>query len=681
VTAPLVGVIVPVRADPTGLDVVLLRVANQDYPAERTLVVVAVDGGDEETAAVARRHGARVVSLLPAAGSYAARNRAIDELPDDVDVVVFTDADCIPAPGWLSGHVAALESADMSGGAVHVTMSSRPHPAEFVDRIRHLQQHSYVTRQSYAATANLAVRRDVLRRLRFDGTLQTGGDVDFGQRAVAHGFHLVYSASASVDHPARETPAALWRKIDRICTGMSARTAYWAGRPVPPARFRREVARRAVRERVSRNPLWLARAVVLEWRCQRRIVRSAVRAGAVVQEGRPLTVGYVVDRPAELTQTFVSGEIEEMRRQGVRVVVVAVRPPRNADPLAVPTLQLRDPGVAPVVLRLSEIWTRLRAPRRWHRYRVALQSVGSEIGGDGVPPRSLPYAARWLRRQRVDVLHAHFAWRAAAAALPLSVLVGKPWSMTMHANDIFSERRNLEAKLVGANRLITVCDYNREFLRTELAVTRPVDLVICGVDVPVAATRGPRRYDVVAVGRLVEKKGFDLLIEAIAKLQPGRAPMTVRIIGSGPLESYLRELADTLGVADVVEFAGAQSHTETLRDIAAAQVVCLPARVAANGDRDSMPVVLKEAMAAGVPVVATDVVGIPEMVDDTVGRLVSPDDPHALASAIENILDLDEREWAATCERARARVNERFTMSAQVAQLRDILIDTSKESA
>jgi colanic acid/amylovoran biosynthesis glycosyltransferase len=155
----------------------------------------------------------------------------------------------------------------------------------------------------------------------------------------------------------------------------------------------------------------------------------------------------------------------------------------------------------------------------------------------------------------------------------------------------------------------------------------------------------------------------------------------VRIIGSGPLESYLRELADTLGVADVVEFAGAQSHTETLRDIAAAKVVCLPARVAANGDRDSMPVVLKEAMAAGVPVVATDVVGIPEMVDDTVGRLVSPDDPHALASAIENILDLDEREWAATGERARARVNERFTMSAQVAQLRDILIDTSKESA
>jgi colanic acid/amylovoran biosynthesis glycosyltransferase len=678
---PRVGVIVPVHADPIGLDVVLRRLAIQDYPADQIVVVIAVDGGDEETIVTARSHGARVVSLVPGAGSYAARNRGIDELPDDVDVVVFTDADCVPPAGWLSAHVDALANADLSGGAIRVTMSSRPSPAEYVDRIRHLQQRSYVTKQSYAATANLAVRREVLRRVRFDGSLQTGGDVDFGHRAVAAGFRLAYTPTAEIEHPARRDVAALRRKIARICAGMAPRPAYWSGRLVPPARPRRGVASKAWREGVSRNPLWLIRAVLLDWSCQRRIVRSAVAAGAVVGPSRQLTVGYVVDRPAELTQTFVSGELEELRRQGARVVMIAVRPARNAAPPDVPILVLRGGRARWASGLVAATATALVMPHRMLRYRRALAAVRSELGGDGHVADALPYAAAWLRRQGVDVLHAHFAWSGAAAAMCLSELTGKPWSMTMHANDIFCEQRNLAAKLAAADRLITVCEYNREFLRSELGVSQPIDLVLCGTDVPVAAARGPRQFDIVAVGRLVEKKGFDLLIEAVAKLRPARGPMTVRIVGSGPLESELRQLADTLGVADIIEFAGARPHAETLQDVAAARLICLPARIAANGDRDSMPVVLKEAMAAGVPVVATDVAGIPEMVDDEVGRLVPPDDPHLLAAALESVLDLDANEWAEMGERGRVRAGEGLSMSNQVTKLRSILTELAKESA
>lgn len=680
-TAPRVGVIIPVHADPPGLEIVLRRLALQDYPADLVTVVVAVDGGDEATVAVARRHGASVVSVVPAAGSYAARNRAIDELPDDVDVVVFTDADCVPATGWISGHVVALADAELSGGAIHVTLSPRPHPAEFVDRVRHLQQQSYVTRQGYAATANLAVRREVLRRLRFNGSLQTGGDVEFGRCAKAAGFRLVYSPVAAVEHPARRDPAALRRKITRICDGMAPRAAYWRGRQVPPARPRRGVATSAWRDGVSRNPIWLARAVLLDWSCQRRIVRSAVAVGAVVEPVRPLTVAYVVDRAAELTQTFITGELEELRRQGVRVVMVAVHPARNATPPRVPTLVLRRRRLGQLLAAVATIVTVPMSHGRLLRSRRAFAAVRFEADAKGLTPSALLYAAAWLRRQGVDVLHAHFAWSGAAAAMCLSELTGKPWSMTMHANDIFCERRNLDAKLAAATRLITVCDYNRQFLREELGLTRPVELVVCGADLPTETARGPRRYDVVAVGRLIEKKGFDLLIEAVAKLRPSRGPMSVRIIGNGPLEEELRDLADTLGVADDIEFAGARPHADALHDIAAAKVVCLPARVAANGDRDSMPVVLKEAMAAGVPVVGTRVVGIPEMVDDTVGRLVPAEDPHLLAVALESILDLDEGEWAVTGARARTRVRERFTMSAQVAELRSILTDLAKESA
>ena len=677
-----VAVVVPVRDDPDGLEALLRCLSVQDFPPNRTIVYVAVDGADPATMAVAERFGVTPIGITPAGGSYHARNLALAQLPDDVDVVAFTDGDCLPDPGWLSGHVAALATADLSGGAIDVTLSSRPHPAELVDKVRHLQQYAYVTRDSYAATANLAVRRSVIDAMQFDSTLQTGGDVDFGRRATAAGYRLVYTADARVEHPARETTAELMRKISRITDGMPARAAYWNGREIRRARLRRDIVRLAVRDGISRNPVWIAHAVLLEWWCQRRVVSAAVRNGAVlVRRPRPLTVGYVVDRPAELSQTFVAGELEELRRQGVRVVMVAVDEPRNGTPADVPTLVLRTLVASQSRRRLRAVaaYVALRAPRRWVAFLGALGKVSSEIGGPAIPKRALPYAAWWLRRQRVDVLHAHFAWRGAAAALPLSRLTGIPWSMTLHANDIFSDRRNLAAKLNAADRLVTVCDYNKRFLREKLGITRDIDLVVCGVDVPSLEPRDPD-IDIVAVGRLVEKKGFDLLLDALFLPALRAVVRSVVIVGDGPLEEKLRKQVADLGLADIVQIVGAQSHAETLATIARSRVLCLPARIALTGDRDSMPVVVKEAMAAGVPVVATDVVGNPEMVDGTVGRLVPPSDALALADALHDVLSLSEPQRRALGAAARERVLERFTMTSQVAKLRTLLAETAGRS-
>ena len=368
-----------------------------------------------------------------------------------------------------------------------------------------------------------------------------------------------------------------------------------------------------------------------------------------------------------------------MRRQGVRVVMVAVHEARNGTPPDVPTLVLRRLSAPRWLLRTVAAYVAIRAPRRWTAFLGSLREIESEIGGTGIPKLSLPYAAWWLRRQKVDVLQAHFAWRGAAAALPLAKLTGRPWSMTVHANDIFSNRRNLETKLQAADRLVTVCDYNLRFLREELGVARDVDLVVCGVDVPKVATGEPD-IDIVAVGRLVEKKGFDLLLGAVAMPKLRKVVRSVVVIGEGPLEERLRKQVADLGLADVVQIVGARSHAQTLATIARSSVLCLPARVAANGDRDSMPVVVKEAMAAGVPVVATDVVGNPEMVDDTVGRLVPGDDVTALAAALREVLTLPESERRELGAAGRARVLERFTMTSQVATLRQLLAETAESS-
>ena len=244
-----VAVIVPVRDDPHGLEVVAAPHRRAGLPGRpdgrlhRGRRRRRCDPGGRGAV------GVTPIGISPARGSYFARNVALEQLPDDVEVVAFTDGDCLPAPGWLTGHIAALATADLSGGAIDVTLSARPHPAELVDKARHLQQHAYVTRDNYAATANLAVRRSVVDAMQFDSTLQTGGDVEFGRRATASGRRLVYTPRRARQHPARETTAELMRKITRICGGMSARADYWQ-RPRDPRRAaapRHRPSRRAQR--------------------------------------------------------------------------------------------------------------------------------------------------------------------------------------------------------------------------------------------------------------------------------------------------------------------------------------------------------------------------------------------------------------------------------------------------
>lgn len=280
---PFAAVIVPVHSDPAGVETLLDRIEQVDWPRDRLHIVVAVDGGDAATVAAASRAGVTVLPLPERRGSYFARNRAIEALPDGVDFVAFTDADCLPEPQWLREHWAVLSTGvDQSGGAVHVTLRSAASPAEFVDRMRHLQQERYVRLDHYAATANLAVRRDVLDRMRFDERLTTGGDADFGRRAHAAGISLVYNPGAAVEHPARATVSDLMRKIHRICDGMQSRRDYWKDREVSRHRVRLAPVRKARQEGVSRGVLWDAQVVALEWWCQRRVARSAKRAGAVI---------------------------------------------------------------------------------------------------------------------------------------------------------------------------------------------------------------------------------------------------------------------------------------------------------------------------------------------------------------------------------------------------------------
>lgn len=380
------------------------------------------------------------------------------------------------------------------------------------------------------------------------------------------------------------------------------------------------------------------------------------------------TVAYVVDRYPRLSQTFVANEIAELRRRGFTVPVITIEP---GDPLGDATEVAGDDVFVLRDFRPASVASRLRTKLTPRRDGPVLAAVADEVGGgEGqIPAWKLPALARHLHRRGITHIHAHFAWQAAGAAWALAAQLDVPWSMTVHANDIFSRRRNLAAKLAAAHRVVTVCEYNLEYLQSELGVERDIDLIVCGVEVPPVADLPTRKTtDVVAVGRLVEKKGIDLLLRAVGHVKHELPSVRVTIVGDGPERGRLEQMSRDLDTASHVTFTGAASHEEALRAIGEARVFAFPGRITSSGDRDSMPVVIKEAMARCVPVVATDVAAIPEMVDDEVGRLVPPEDEHALAKAICELLHDDELA-ARLGEAGRRRVERRFTLQGEVAKL------------
>ena len=215
---PDVVVIVPVRDGAGTIGALLDALAGQTVPHR---VVVVDNGSTDATADIARAHpsGPRVVHESTP-GSYAARNRGLAER-GDAEIVAFTDADCRPDAGWLQAAVAHLRGdADLLGGRVVPDATSEPSVWERYDRGIYLDQQLNVESDGFAATANVVVRREVVDEIGpFDGTLRSSGDREWTQRAVRHGFHLVYAHDAVVRHQPRTTAGEVWRLFRRLGAG------------------------------------------------------------------------------------------------------------------------------------------------------------------------------------------------------------------------------------------------------------------------------------------------------------------------------------------------------------------------------------------------------------------------------------------------------------------------------
>jgi len=361
-------------------------------------------------------------------------------------------------------------------------------------------------------------------------------------------------------------------------------------------------------------------------------------------------VVVLLDRFPVLTQTFVVNEILALQAAGHDVRVEALERGDGPPPDEVPT-RYREPG--------NLLWLLARHPLRCARDLVLRLRLRRE---EWVRPlRELAPVVRRLRAG--DHIHVHFAAGAALDALRISALTGAPYSVTAHAWDIWLAPRNLRIKLERAAFVTTGCEYNARHLR-EIAPRAEVHVIVMGVD-PEGFRRStplPGGRTVLGVGRLVEKKGFRDLARAADGLDA-----RVRIVGDGPLRGEL----------SAVELAGALDPHGVRAELEHADVLAMPCVIAPDGDRDSMPVVVKEAMAMELMVVATDAVGLPECVRKPWGRLVPTGDPDALRAALDEVLALSPDERAAAGAAGRAWVTEHADVHRETARLAQLIADVA----
>jgi colanic acid/amylovoran biosynthesis glycosyltransferase len=320
---------------------------------------------------------------------------------------------------------------------------------------------------------------------------------------------------------------------------------------------------------------------------------------------------------------------------------------------------IRDFDVTTVAPRVAYF------PRRWEG--LAADAIVPTLRSDRWRVIEAPFLVgslvivtwREVRRQRAVAVNSHWILPAGLIAMAVHALTRVPYVVTVHGADAYTFRGRL-ARLLKRHvlrRAAAVLPVSRDIARTLGLDDAPV--LRMGVDTAsiraAVGQRNPQAGLLVYIGRLADKKGIDVLLEALVQVPSAR----VRVIGDGPDRAALVALAARLGVADRVQFSGKLPKPEVLAALRRAQAIVIPSKVGAGGDMEGTPVVLCEAMAAGVPIVASDLGGLGECVDDgTTGILVPPDDPDALAATLTKVLgrsvDLDAIGRAAAAEAARS---------------------------
>ncbi len=396
-------------------------------------------------------------------------------------------------------------------------------------------------------------------------------------------------------------------------------------------------------------------------------------------------MAFVLKGYPRLSETFIAQEIAALEKRGLEILIVSLRHPTDQRVHPVHSEIRARVEYLPEYLhdepmRVLRAWKQVR---RWDTYREVLRQWLRDLRRDPSASRARRFGQALVLACELPAdiahLHAHFLHTPASVVRYAAALRGIRWTGSAHAKDIWTTPEwELREKLASCEWLVTCTAANKKFLAA-LAPEGRVELVYHGLDPARFAGPGivrPARSGdtpddpivILSVGRLVEKKGTDVLLDALALL-PAAIHWRLVHVGGGPLDGMLRRRANSLGLSDRVAWRGAMTQTELMDEYRSADIFSLASRIAQDGDRDGLPNVLMEAQSQGLPCVATAVSAIPELIEHGVtGLLVAPESPHALAEAL-GVLIRDPAHRRSMGEAGRARVAGKFGMDANIALL------------
>lgn len=288
-----------------------------------------------------------------------------------------------------------------------------------------------------------------------------------------------------------------------------------------------------------------------------------------------------------------------------------------------------------------------------------------------------------IKQDGVTHLHAHFMNVSSSLTMYAAHHAQIPYSVTIHSAGTFGTPHilGIAQKLKEAQHLVMISHYNIEYFQQFAPCSHKATVIRCGMDLknfPFSPKPINRESPlIIAVGRFVEKKGFIYLIRAINKLHQQNLSVRLKIIGTGPLEAELKEVAAS---NPLIEFAGRQTSSEVYEHMCQGDLVVVPSVTSSTGEMEGLPVVIMEAMATGRFVISTRHSGIPEIVkDNETGLLVEEKSAEQIASSIKKTLQLTPEEQKTITEAARALVEKEFNI-AEVANQRKTLFSKLNES-
>lgn len=403
---------------------------------------------------------------------------------------------------------------------------------------------------------------------------------------------------------------------------------------------------------------------------------------------KQIRIGYVLKRFPRFSETFILNELLTLQSMGVDVDVFSLlRPPdeqRHArlKQLDFPVIGLSAYGKsAATKLHYGMAGDIETLEQLTHDDISPLFSGKSKAEIAALYMKAAAVALRASSRS-ITHLHAHFGSDSTTVALLAARMLNGTFSFTAHAKDIYhtyvsedEDRAMRRAKISEAAFVATVSDYNAQHLRQ--ICPRASDRIIRlynGIDLstfsPVVAKQQVAGR-MIAVGRLVEKKGFSVLLDACVLLKKRGVNFQCHLVGDGPLYDTLNQQINQFELQDVVKMVGALPQETLVELMESASLAVLPCVVTESGDRDGLPTVLLEAMAKALPIITTHVSGGPEIVDhNNTGLLCAPGDPGAFADAIEKLVR-DPVTARTMGKLGRVRAQQRFDLHTNVATLKD----------